>query len=164
MNLYGKAWPTLHRRLRHGRVQGRRTGRRRGDGAPVRRTRTPTVELSRDTFERALPRIVSILEEPIASSSIVPMFFVCERARRDVKVALDRPGTRRTLLAATRATWACSTGRTGASCPAGCAAALEPASAAAAQRGAQARRVRARRRRSARALPQRVLADARRRG
>ena len=32
------------------------------------------------------------MEEPIASSSIVPMYFVCERARQDVKVALVGQG------------------------------------------------------------------------
>jgi len=39
-----------------------------------------------------LLRIVSFLEEPVTSSSIVPMFFVCERARADVKVALIGQG------------------------------------------------------------------------
>jgi asparagine synthase (glutamine-hydrolysing) len=43
-------------------------------------------------FEEALPKIVSFLEEPIASSSIVPMYFVSERARQDVKVALVGQG------------------------------------------------------------------------
>jgi asparagine synthase (glutamine-hydrolysing) len=50
------------------------------------------VRIDRKTFECTLPRIVSCLEEPIASSSIVPMYFVCERARRDVKVALTGQG------------------------------------------------------------------------
>ena len=50
------------------------------------------VNLDRRTFEQALPKIVSCLEEPIASSSIVPMYFVCERARQDVKVALMGQG------------------------------------------------------------------------
>lgn len=50
------------------------------------------VHLSRQIFEQALPRIVSVLEEPIAASSIVPMFYVCERARQDVKVALVGQG------------------------------------------------------------------------
>jgi asparagine synthase (glutamine-hydrolysing) len=50
------------------------------------------VTISRSTFEEALPAIVSTLEEPIASSSIVPMYFVCERARQDVKVALVGQG------------------------------------------------------------------------
>jgi asparagine synthase (glutamine-hydrolysing) len=51
-----------------------------------------TVTISRSDFEEALPRIVKSLEEPIASSSIVPMYFVCQRASRDVKVALVGQG------------------------------------------------------------------------
>jgi asparagine synthase (glutamine-hydrolysing) len=50
------------------------------------------VQLTRDTFERELPRIVSALEEPVAASSIIPMYFVCQRARQDVKVALVGQG------------------------------------------------------------------------
>jgi asparagine synthase (glutamine-hydrolysing) len=44
------------------------------------------VLLDRKTFEETLPRIVSCMEEPVATSSIVPMYFVSERAREDVKV------------------------------------------------------------------------------
>jgi asparagine synthase (glutamine-hydrolysing) len=50
------------------------------------------IRLDRDEFERSLPQIVSCLEEPITSSSVVPMYFVCERARQDVKVALIGQG------------------------------------------------------------------------
>jgi asparagine synthase (glutamine-hydrolysing) len=50
------------------------------------------VMLDRAEFERSLPKIVGYLEEPIASSSIVPMYFVCQRARQDVKVALVGQG------------------------------------------------------------------------
>jgi len=50
------------------------------------------VKLDRGEFERSLPRIVACLEEPITSSSIVPMYFVCQRARQDVKVALIGQG------------------------------------------------------------------------
>lgn len=50
------------------------------------------VQLDRAEFERSLPKIVAALEEPIASSSIVPMYFVCQRARQDVKVALIGQG------------------------------------------------------------------------
>lgn len=50
------------------------------------------VRLDRQEFERSLPAIVGCLEEPIASSSIVPMYFVCQRAQRDVKVALIGQG------------------------------------------------------------------------
>src|SRR5205814_8038681 len=51
-----------------------------------------TVKLDRGDFEKSLPQIVSSLEEPIAASSIVPMYFVCQRARQDVKAALVGQG------------------------------------------------------------------------
>jgi asparagine synthase (glutamine-hydrolysing) len=50
------------------------------------------VKLDRVEFERSLPKIVECLEEPIAASSIVPMYFVSQRARQDVKVALIGQG------------------------------------------------------------------------
>jgi asparagine synthase (glutamine-hydrolysing) len=50
------------------------------------------VKLDQSEFERSLPRIVECLEEPIAASSIVPMYFVSQRARQDVKVALIGQG------------------------------------------------------------------------
>jgi asparagine synthase (glutamine-hydrolysing) len=54
--------------------------------------RHTSIEIDQRTFESALPKIVSCLEEPIASSSIIPMYFVCQRARQDVKVALTGQG------------------------------------------------------------------------
>jgi len=51
-----------------------------------------TVKLDEAEFERSLPKIVECLEEPIAASSIVPMYFVSQRARQDVKVALIGQG------------------------------------------------------------------------
>ncbi len=90
MNLYGKSWPTYtvgygtsyaHDEL--------------ADGAETARelvsVHTP-VMLTQSAFEAALPKIVACLEEPVATSSIVPMYFVCERARQDVKVALIGQG------------------------------------------------------------------------
>src|SRR6266481_8203770 len=50
------------------------------------------VKLDQTEFECALPKIVECLEEPIATSSIVPMYFVSQRARQDVKVALIGQG------------------------------------------------------------------------
>src|SRR5678809_1444797 len=50
------------------------------------------VKLDQAEFERSLPGIVACLEEPIAASSIVPMYFVSQRARQDVKVALIGQG------------------------------------------------------------------------
>jgi len=51
-----------------------------------------TIRLDQAEFERSLPKIVACLEEPIAASSIVPMYFVSQRARQDVKVALNGQG------------------------------------------------------------------------
>ena len=51
-----------------------------------------SVVLDRETFESNLSRIVSSLEEPVCTSSIVPMYFVSQRAREDVKVALIGQG------------------------------------------------------------------------
>src|SRR5438034_9155896 len=51
-----------------------------------------TVKLDQTEFERSLPGIVECLEEPVAASSIVPMYFVSQRARQDVKVALIGQG------------------------------------------------------------------------
>jgi asparagine synthase (glutamine-hydrolysing) len=50
------------------------------------------VKIDQTEFERSLPKIVECLEEPIATSSIVPMYFVSQRARQDVKVALIGQG------------------------------------------------------------------------
>lgn len=50
------------------------------------------VRIDRSAFESSLPHIVDAVEEPIASSSIVPMYFVCQRARQEVKVALIGQG------------------------------------------------------------------------
>jgi asparagine synthase (glutamine-hydrolysing) len=50
------------------------------------------LKLTTEAFERYLPTVVSSLEEPVATSSIVPMYAICERARQDVKVALIGQG------------------------------------------------------------------------
>jgi asparagine synthase (glutamine-hydrolysing) len=60
--------------------------------AGILRARHVTVKLDQSEFERSLPKIVESLEEPIAASSIVPMYFVSQRARQDVKVALIGQG------------------------------------------------------------------------
>jgi len=51
-----------------------------------------SIQIDRKQFESSLPHIVSCLEEPVAASSIVPMYFVSERARQTVKVALNGQG------------------------------------------------------------------------
>ncbi len=50
------------------------------------------ITLDRSTFENSLLEVVTALEEPVASASIVPMYHLCARARRDVKVALVGQG------------------------------------------------------------------------
>jgi len=50
------------------------------------------VQITGRQFEEALPTVVRFLEEPVASSSIVPMYFVSRLAREQVKVALIGQG------------------------------------------------------------------------
>jgi len=51
-----------------------------------------SVELDQDTFNNSLLKIISFTEEPIASPSIVPMYYISKRARQDVKVVLTGQG------------------------------------------------------------------------
>lgn len=60
--------------------------------ARILKSRHTGIRISRDVFERELANIVESLEEPIATSSIVPMYFVCQRAHQDVKVGLVGQG------------------------------------------------------------------------
>ncbi len=90
MNLYGKSWPTYTVGFGSSYTQDELV-----DGAETAKELNSvhtSVTLNRSTFEAALPKIVACLEEPVATSSIVPMYFVCERARQDVKVALIGQG------------------------------------------------------------------------
>lgn len=90
MNLQGEAWQTF--------TVGYGSSFKQDELADAARTseifssRHTSVQIDRGIFGETLPRIVASLEEPIASSSIVPMYFVCERARQDVKVALVGQG------------------------------------------------------------------------
>jgi asparagine synthase (glutamine-hydrolysing) len=90
MSLYGKDWPTF--------TVGYGSSFRDDELEDAARTaqiygaQHHAVRLDQRTFEEALPHIVSSLEEPVASSSIVPMYFVCKRARETVKVALIGQG------------------------------------------------------------------------
>lgn len=90
MNLNGSSWPTYT--VGYGSsfsddelVDGAETARQLG-------SKHTSVQITQVIFNEALPKIVAALEEPIAASSIVPMYFVCERARQDVKVALVGQG------------------------------------------------------------------------
>jgi asparagine synthase (glutamine-hydrolysing) len=91
MKLNGECWPTYT--VGHGKKKFKDDEL--SDAAKTAKlfsAQNVSVELSRTDFEAALPKIISFLEEPIASSSVVPMYFVCERAREDVKVALVGQG------------------------------------------------------------------------
>lgn len=90
MSRYGQDWPTYT----VGYGQDYRDDEL-ADAAVTARwfaARHTPVTLDRPLFEQTLPQIVSALEEPVAASSIVPMYFVCQRARQDVKVALIGQG------------------------------------------------------------------------
>jgi asparagine synthase (glutamine-hydrolysing) len=90
MNLHGKAWPTFT--VGYGASFRDDELSDAAETARLLGAEHHVVRISQDSFEEALPRIVGALEEPVASSSIVPMYFVCQRAREVVKVALIGQG------------------------------------------------------------------------
>jgi len=90
MNLNGGSWPTYT--VGYGTSFGDDELADADETAQVLGSKHTSVKITRATFEEALPKIVAALEEPIATSSVVPMYFVCERARQDVKVALVGQG------------------------------------------------------------------------
>lgn len=90
MNLQGNSWPTYT--VGYGKSFKDDELTDAAQTAGIFSAQHVSVELDREIFEAALPNIVSFLEEPVATSSIVPMYFVCERARQDVKVALIGQG------------------------------------------------------------------------
>jgi asparagine synthase (glutamine-hydrolysing) len=90
MNLNGSSWPTYT--VGYGSTFHDDELADGAETARILKSKHTTVTITRSIFEEALPRIVASLEEPIAASSIVPMYFVCERARQDVKVALVGQG------------------------------------------------------------------------
>ena len=90
MNLGGNSWPTYT--VGYGSTFADDELTDAAETARVLGSKHTSVTITRSIFEDALPNIVACLEEPIATSSIVPMYFVCERAREDVKVALVGQG------------------------------------------------------------------------
>ena len=90
MNLYGKSWNTFT--VGYGNVFADDELADAAQTASVLASNHTEVFLDRRIFEESLPRVVEFMEEPVATSSVLPMFFVCERARRDVKVALIGQG------------------------------------------------------------------------
>jgi asparagine synthase (glutamine-hydrolysing) len=90
MNLNAKSWPTYT--VGYGSTFHDDELADGAETARILKSKHTTVTITRSIFEEALAKIVASLEEPIATSSIVPMYFVCERARQDVKVALVGQG------------------------------------------------------------------------
>jgi len=90
MNLYGNSWRTFT--VGYGSVFADDELLDAAQTAAVFASKHTEVLLDRGTFEGALPRVVEFMEEPVATPSVLPMFFVCQRARQDVKVALIGQG------------------------------------------------------------------------
>jgi len=90
MKLNGDSWPTFS--VGYGSAFKDDELSYAAETAKIFSAQNISVELDRETFEASLPKIVSFLEEPVCTSSIVPMYFVCQRAREDVKVALMGQG------------------------------------------------------------------------
>ncbi len=90
MNLNGKSWPTYT--VGYGESYADDELPEAAETARILGSKHATVTISKSIFEESLSKIVACLEEPIASSSIVPMYFVSQRARQDVKVALVGQG------------------------------------------------------------------------
>jgi asparagine synthase (glutamine-hydrolysing) len=65
------------------------------DAARTARTlqaRNTSIEISCSEFDASIAPVISALEEPVATSSVVPMYHVCQRASQNVKVALIGQG------------------------------------------------------------------------
>jgi asparagine synthase (glutamine-hydrolysing) len=90
MNQHGREWPAYT--VGYGQTFADDELADAAETAALLGARHIPVQLDRKEFESSLPRIVDALEEPVAASSIVPMYFVCQRAREDVKVALIGQG------------------------------------------------------------------------
>lgn len=90
MNENGADWPTYSVGYGESYVDDELTDAE--ETGRILKSRYTGVRITRSVFEQELRNIVGFLEEPIATSSIVPMFFVCQRAHQDVKVGLVGQG------------------------------------------------------------------------
>lgn len=90
MNLNGQSWPTFTVGYGSSFVDDEVADA--AETASLLGSKHNAVTITRSTFEHMLPKIIGSLEEPIAASSIVPMYFVCELAHQGVKVALVGQG------------------------------------------------------------------------
>jgi asparagine synthase (glutamine-hydrolysing) len=90
MNLYGREWKSFT--IGFGSGFANDELRYAAETAKLMMSPNTRVELDRAKFEMTMPTIIRALEEPVAASSIVPMYHVCKRAREDVKVILVGQG------------------------------------------------------------------------
>jgi asparagine synthase (glutamine-hydrolysing) len=90
MNLNGRGWPTYT--VGYGSTYRDDELADAEHVARILGSNHTSLLITRSAFEDMLSKIVTCLEEPVATSSIVPMYFVCERAREDVKVGLVGQG------------------------------------------------------------------------
>ncbi len=90
MSLYGKDWPTFT--VGYGSSFHDDELEDAASTASHYGARNSQVTINARQFEEALPTVVRFLEEPVASSSIVPMFFISRHAKEQVKVALMGQG------------------------------------------------------------------------
>ena len=90
MNENGSGWPTYT--IGYGKDFKDDELTEAAESARIFGAKHTSIEIDRKVFDESLPHIVSCLEEPVAASSIVPMYFVSRRARKDVKVALNGQG------------------------------------------------------------------------
>jgi asparagine synthase (glutamine-hydrolysing) len=90
MNLYGKPWPTYT--VGYGKSFADDELSDAAATAKILKAPNFSVKIDRREFEASLQKIILALEEPVASSSVVPMYHVSARARQEVKVALVGQG------------------------------------------------------------------------
>ena len=76
MNEKGREWPTFTIGYGSGFKDDELVDA--AETAKIFHSRHTAIEINQQVFEESFPRIVSCLEEPVAASSIVPMYFVSE--------------------------------------------------------------------------------------
>ncbi len=90
MSLYGSSWRTFT--IGYGKSFQEDELEDAARTARIYDSRHSSVELPPQYYEDHLSRVISCLEEPVETSSIVLMDLICARAREDVKVALVGQG------------------------------------------------------------------------
>jgi asparagine synthase (glutamine-hydrolysing) len=63
-----------------------------GRTARTLQSRNMSIEIDSSEFEASMACVISALEEPVATSSVIPMYHVCQQASLGVKVALIGQG------------------------------------------------------------------------